>query len=77
MRGGHSLVVSSTTIHNEMSRQSPLLPRLLYGNFLFDRRGEEIAGEAPYFVSPVYNLFQGRLSCRPAVSEYICSAEAH
>jgi hypothetical protein len=74
--GGYSLIVSSTTIHNEMLRQSPQLLGLLYGNFLFDRRGEETEGERPYFVSPVYSLYQGHLSCRPAVIEYITSAEA-
>lgn len=73
--GGHSLIVSSTTIHNEMLRDSPLLLGLLYGNFLFDRRGEETPGQPPYFVSPVYSLYQSVLSCRPAVIEYIYSAE--
>ena len=74
--GGHSLIVSSTTVHNEMLRECPLLLGLLYGNFLFDRRGEETEGQAPYFISPVYSLYQGVLSCRPAVIEYIFSAEA-
>jgi Taurine catabolism dioxygenase TauD, TfdA family len=73
--GGYSLIVSSTTIHNEMLRDAPLLLGLLYGNFLFDRRGEEAEGERPYFVSPVYRFYQGYLSCRPAVIEYIYSAE--
>lgn len=73
--GGHSLIVSSTTIHNEMLARSPLLLGLLYGNFLFDRRGEEVDGEPPYFVSPIYSLYEGWLSCRPAVIEYIYSAE--
>lgn len=73
--GGHSLIVSSTTVHNEMLRGSPLLLGLLYGNFLFDRRGEETDGQKPYFISPVYSLHQGVLSCRPAVIEYIFSAE--
>ena len=74
--GGHSLIVSSTTVHNEMLSETPMLLGLLYGNFLFDRRGEETAGQPPYFISPVYNLYQGALSCRPAVIEYIYSAEA-
>jgi hypothetical protein len=73
--GGHSLIVSSTTVHNEMLRETPLLLGLLYGSFLFDRRGEELEGETPYFISPVYSLHQGYLSCRPAVIEYIYSAE--
>jgi hypothetical protein len=74
--GGHSLLVSATTIHNEMLRQAPQLLGLLYGNFLFDRRGEEVAGERPYFVSPIYSFYGSCLSCRPAIIEYIHSAEA-
>jgi hypothetical protein len=74
-QGGQSLIVSSTTIHNEMLAHHPLLLGLLYGSFLFDRRGEEVAGEKPYFISPVYSYFSGQLSCRPAIIEYIFSAE--
>jgi Taurine catabolism dioxygenase TauD, TfdA family len=73
--GGQSLIVSSTTIHNEMLAREPLQLGLLYGNYLFDRRGEEPVGEKPYFVSPVYSYHQNYLSCRPAVIEYIYSAE--
>lgn len=73
--GGQSLIVSSTTIHNEMLDRQPQLLGLLYGNFLFDRRGEEVGGEAPYFVSPIYSYYQGYLSCRPAIIEYIYSAQ--
>jgi hypothetical protein len=73
--GGQSLIVSSTTIHNEMLTHEPLLLGLLYGNFLFDRRGEEVGAEKPYFVSPIYNYYQGYLSCRPAIIEYIYSAQ--
>jgi len=73
--GGQSLIVSSTTIHNEMLAREPLLLGLLYGNFLFDRRGEEVGSEKPYFVSPIYHYYQGCLSCRPAIIEYIHSAQ--
>ena len=74
--GGESLIVSSTTIYNEMLAHDPMLLGLLYGNFLFDRKGEEAEGQAPYFVSPLYSCYQGFLSCRPAVIEYIYSAQA-
>lgn len=73
--GGRSLIVSSVTVHNEMLRDTPQLLGLLYSNFLFDRRGEETPGERPYFVSPIYSMYEGTLSCRPAVIEYIHSAE--
>ncbi len=42
---------------------------------MFDRRGEEVGAEKPYFVSPIYNYYQGYLSCRPAIIEYIYSAQ--
>ena len=74
-QGGESLIVSSTTIYNEMLAHAPLLLGLLYGNFLFDRRGEEVGSEKPYFVSPIYHYYQGYLSCRPAIIEYIYSAQ--
>ena len=73
--GGQSVIVSSTTIHNEMLAREPALLGLLYGNFLFDRRGEEVGGQPAYFVSPIYSWFQGYLSCRPAIIEYIYSAQ--
>jgi hypothetical protein len=73
--GGESLIVSSTTVHNELLRTSAAHLGLLYGNFLFDRRGEESLGERPYFVSPLYSLYNGALSCRPGVIDYIFSAE--
>lgn len=73
--GGESLIVSSTTIHNELLEISAAHLGLLYGNFLFDRRGEEGIGEPPYFVSPIYSFYEGALSCRPGVIDYIFSAE--
>jgi hypothetical protein len=73
--GGESLIVSSTTIHNALLETSAAHLGLLYGNFLFDRRGEEGLGEPPYFVSPLYSLYDGALSCRPGVIDYIFSAE--
>jgi Taurine catabolism dioxygenase TauD, TfdA family len=73
--GGQSVIVSSTMIHNEMLAREPALLGLLYGNFLFDRRGEEVDGQVPYFVSPIYSCYHGYLSCRPAIIEYIYSAQ--
>ena len=64
--GGHSLIVSSTTVHNEMLRETPLLLGLLYGNFLFDRRGEEAAGRETVFHQPgLFSLYQGASELPP------------
>ncbi|MCF3948652.1 TauD/TfdA family dioxygenase [Acidiphilium iwatense] len=73
--GGESLIVSSITVHNELLKLSSPHLGLLYGNFLFDRRGEERAGEPLYFVSPLYSFYEGVLSCRPGLIDYIFSAE--
>jgi len=59
--GGLSSIVSSVAIHNEMIARRPDLARVLYGNFHVDRRGEQAEGDAPYYVTPIFNLHRGRL----------------
>ena len=49
MQGGKSLLVSTTTIYNEMLRQRPDLASLLFEPIATDRRGEVPVGEKPYF----------------------------
>ena len=60
--GGHSALVSSSTVWNEMRRRRPDLARLLLQPLATDRRGEVPAGELPFFSIPVYNAFEGHLS---------------
>ena len=56
--GGDSLLVSSYTIFNEMRQQCPdLLCRLLQP-VATDRRGEVPAGQAPYFLIPVFSYYE-------------------
>lgn len=61
-RGGDSLLVSSTTIFNEMRRRRPDLAALLFEPVATDRRGEVPAGMKPYFEIPVFSWHQGHLS---------------
>jgi hypothetical protein len=61
-RGGHSALVSSTTMYNEMRRRRPDLARLLLEPIETDRRGEVGAGQLPYFRIPVWTWHEGRLS---------------
>jgi hypothetical protein len=60
--GGDSLLVSSTTIFNELRRQDPGLAALLFEPIATDRRGEVPQGMKPYFEIPVFNWHEGRLT---------------
>ena len=53
--GGHSRVVSSAAIHNEVVRCRPDLLPVLYAPFCFSRQGEEVEGEAPWYERPVFD----------------------
>ncbi|MFI5262981.1 MAG: TauD/TfdA family dioxygenase [Candidatus Kapaibacterium sp.] len=61
-RGGLSMLVSSTTIFNEMRKQRPDLLQLLFEPVATDRRGEIPPGMLPYFLIPVFNYYQGYLT---------------
>jgi hypothetical protein len=60
--GGHSALVSSVTIFNEMRRRRPDLLALLFDPIETDRRGEVPPGEKPYFTIPTYSWHAGLLS---------------
>ncbi len=60
--GGQSLLVSSTTIFNEMRKQRPDLLELLMEPVATDRRGEVPEGKQPFFLIPVFNYYKGYLS---------------
>ena len=60
--GGHSSLVSSPTIFNEMRRQAPNLLKVLFQPIETDRRGETPEGQLPYFRIPVFNWHAGLLS---------------
>ena len=62
MEGGKSLLVSTTTIYNEMMRQRPDLTPLLFEPLATDRRGEVPEGQKPFFEIPVLNWHAGHLT---------------
>ena len=62
MEGGKSLLVSTTTIYNEMQRQSPDLVELLFEPIATDRRGEVPEGQKPFFEIPVLNWYDRHLT---------------
>jgi len=60
--GGHSALVSSNTIWNEMRERRPDLAALLLEPVATDRRGEVPPGQKPFFTIPVFNWFAGGMS---------------
>jgi len=75
-RGGESSVTSSRAIYNELVRTRPDLIEVLTGTFCVDRRGEESAGQKPFYVTPIYAWHNGRLFNRYNRT-YIESAQRH
>ena len=72
--GGLSLLVSSSSIFNEMRRQRPDLVELLMGPIATDRRGEIPKGMLPYYLVPVLNYYEGCLTTMYQ-RQYIDSAQ--
>ena len=62
--GGASRIVSSAALYNEMLARRPDLWALMGETFCIDRRGEENPGQKPYYTSPGFQLFEGRLFVR-------------
>ncbi len=62
MEGGDSLLVSTTTIYNEMFRCRPDLAARLFDPIATDRRGEVPENEKPYLEIPVLNWHAGFLT---------------
>ena len=62
MEGGKSLLVSTTTLYNEMLQRRPDLLPLLFEPIATDRRGEVPEGQKPYFEIPVLNWHAGFLT---------------
>jgi len=62
MEGGDSLLVSTSTIYNEMQARRPDLAALLFEPIATDRRGEVPENEKPYLEIPVLNWHAGFLT---------------
>ena len=59
MSGGVSQIASAITIHDTMLARRPDLVEALYGDIPRSRLGEEVGGEAAYYMLPVFALEQG------------------
>ena len=75
--GGASKLVSALTIHNVLREERPDLLDALYGTFHVDWRGEEPAGEKPFFSLPMFSERDGRVTTRINSLPYYDSAARH
>jgi len=62
--GGASRIVSSATLHNVFLERRPDLWAVMCEPFCVDRRGEESAGQKPWYVTPCFSYLDGRLFVR-------------
>jgi len=60
--GGASMLVSASTIFNEMRKHRPDLLELLLQPIATDRRGEVPEGMLPYLLIPVFSFYEGHLT---------------
>jgi hypothetical protein len=72
--GGESKVVSALTVHNVLLDERPDLLDALYGLFHLDWRGEEPAGEQPWFTLPMFSARDGLVTTRICSLPYYDSA---
>jgi hypothetical protein len=72
--GGASKLVSALTVHNVLREERPDLLEELYGTFHLDWRGEEPAGENPWFSLPMFSERNGRITTRICSLPYYESA---
>jgi hypothetical protein len=74
--GGASLVANALAIHNDLVRSDPDLAAELYGDFVYDFRGEQAPGGKPWYLMPIFSERNGRLFVR-YIRPYIISARRH
>jgi hypothetical protein len=60
--GGDSLIVSTPAIHNAMLERRPDLLELLFEPWHHSRQQEQVAGELPWYVNPIFAIHQGRFT---------------
>jgi TfdA family taurine catabolism dioxygenase TauD len=75
--GGASKLVSALTLHNVLRVERPDLLEALYGMFHVDWRGEEPAGEQPWFTLPMFSERDGKITARINSLPYYDSAARH
>jgi hypothetical protein len=74
--GGLSTVCNAVAIHNELVRTRPDLAAELYEPQPYDFRGEQPAGGAPWYMTPVFTRWGRRLFVR-YIRPYILASQRH
>ncbi|MGE3246824.1 MAG: TauD/TfdA family dioxygenase [Beijerinckiaceae bacterium] len=62
--GGLSILASSLAVHNEMVRTRPDLAAALYEPLPWSWNKQEPAGEAPWYLQPLFSVHKGKFCCR-------------
>lgn len=62
--GGASCIASSMSLYNELLKRYPWYVGLLYNGFAYGWRGEQAKRQPPIYRWPVFEYYDGRLSCR-------------
>jgi len=62
--GGESMIASSMAVYNTMLREHPELIGLLYKDYPHDLRDQHPPGTPPVRRWPIYDYWEGYLSCR-------------
>lgn len=76
VRGGHSRIVSTVTLFNELLAEHPDLISALFDRFKLDSRGERSEGTLPYS-EPVPCCFDGEMLRTFYHSDYMRSVSRH
>lgn len=76
-QGGASKIVSATAIHNVVRAERPDLLAVLYEPFNLDWRGEEPAGEQPWYQLPMFSWADGKIASRFTSLAYFRSVDRH
>jgi len=66
MRGGESRVASSVTLYNRLLAKRPDLVKVLCEDFHVSRTGDISAGQAPWYLQPIFSFTQGYFSATGA-----------
>ena len=77
LRGGESKIVSATAIHNVVRAERPDLLEVLYEPFNLDWRGEEPAGEQPWYQLPMFSWSGDKIASRFTSLAYFRSVDRY
>ncbi|KAL1914781.1 uncharacterized protein VTP21DRAFT_7873 [Calcarisporiella thermophila] len=60
--GGASALAASHTVYNKLMKKNPeYVKELSRSDWYWDRKGEVPAGKLPFYLSPIFHYFKGRL----------------